>query len=152
MVDCKPVTTPMELDFQKLIGSVAGLVLQNATEYRELIGALIFLVNSRSDIHFEVSMVTSYMVEPHQIGAMNLLRYLWGTIYHRLRYTTQNMKLNDYSNANQVGSMEDRKRTSKCQFSLVSASISQMSRKQKSVAISIETKYVATSMTSCEVS
>ena len=31
MVDCKPVTTLMKLDFKKLSGSVAGPVLQNAT-------------------------------------------------------------------------------------------------------------------------
>ena len=36
MVDCKPVTTPMEFDFKKLSGSAAGPVLQNATEYRQL--------------------------------------------------------------------------------------------------------------------
>jgi len=50
MVDCKPATTLMELDFKKLSGSVAGLVLRNAIEYHQLIGTLMFLVNSRLDI------------------------------------------------------------------------------------------------------
>lgn len=33
MVDCKPVTTLMELDSKKLSDSAVGSVLQNATEY-----------------------------------------------------------------------------------------------------------------------
>ena len=44
------------------------------------------------DICFTVSMVSSYLVEPHWIGAKNLLRHLRGTISHGLRYTAGNMK------------------------------------------------------------
>eukprot|EP00253_Pinus_taeda_P033747 PITA_33747 len=99
----------------------------------------------------KISMVSSYMVEPHEIGAKYLLRYLRGTITHRLRYTAGNMKLHDYSNVDWAGSVEDRKSTFECWFSLSAASISWMRRKQKSVAISTaETEYIATSMTSCE--
>eukprot|EP00253_Pinus_taeda_P030894 PITA_30894 len=36
MVDCKSVTTPMELNFKKLCGSTAGPNLGNPYEYREL--------------------------------------------------------------------------------------------------------------------
>ena len=55
MVDCKPVTTPMELDFKKLSSSAAGPILRNATKYQQLVGALMFLVNSRLDICFAVN-------------------------------------------------------------------------------------------------
>eukprot|EP00253_Pinus_taeda_P024358 PITA_24358 len=65
MVDCKPVTTPMELDFKKLSGSVVEPVLQNATDYCQLIGALMSLVNSRLDICFAVNMLSQCIVEPH---------------------------------------------------------------------------------------
>ena len=67
MVDCKPVTTPMELDFKKLSGSAAGPILRNATEYWQLVGALMFLVNSRRDICFVVNTLSQHMVEPHHI-------------------------------------------------------------------------------------
>eukprot|EP00253_Pinus_taeda_P011034 PITA_11034 len=90
MVDYKPVTTPMELNFKKLCGSAVGLELGKASEYRQLIGALMFLVNSRPDICFAVNTLSQYMVEPHHthwIGVKNLLRYLRGTITHGLRYT-----------------------------------------------------------------
>eukprot|EP00253_Pinus_taeda_P023431 PITA_23431 len=80
----------MELNFKNLCDSVAGPALGNATEYRQLIGALMFLVNSCPNICFAVSTLSQYMVKPHHshwIGAKNLLRYLQGTITHGLRYT-----------------------------------------------------------------
>jgi len=94
------------------------------------------------------------MVEPHHshwIGAKNLLRYLRGTITHGLRYTTGDVRLHGYTDVDWAGSVVDRKSTSGCCFSLGSASISWMSKKQKSVALSTaEAKYTATSMASCE--
>ena len=65
MVDCKPVATPMELNFKKLCGSAVGPALGNASEYRQLTGALMFLVNSCSNICFAVNTLSQYMVEPH---------------------------------------------------------------------------------------
>ena len=50
MVDYKSVSTPMEFNFKKLSGSASGPVLANPTEYRQLVGALMFLVNTRSDV------------------------------------------------------------------------------------------------------
>ena len=61
MVDCKPVTTPMELKFKKLCGCAAGTELGNAYEYRQLIGALMFLVISRLDICFTVNTLSQYI-------------------------------------------------------------------------------------------
>ena len=80
MVDYKSVSTPMELNFKKLFGSPVGSKMENPTDYRQLIGALMFLVNSRPDVCFVVNNLSKHMVEPHHIhwiGAKNLLRYLW---------------------------------------------------------------------------
>eukprot|EP00253_Pinus_taeda_P025861 PITA_25861 len=132
MVDCKLVTTPMELNFKKLCGSATGLGLGNASEYRQLIGALMFLVNSCLDICFAVNTLSQYMVEPHHIHwivAKNLLRYLRGTITHGLRYTVGNVRLHGFSDADWAGSVVDCKSTFGCCFSLGSTSISWMSRK-----------------------
>ena len=139
MVDCKPVTTPMELNFKKLCGSVVGPELGNAFEYRQLVGALMFLVNSHPDICFAVNTVSQYMFEPHHIhwiGAKNLLRYLWGTITHGLRYTTGDVRLHGYSDVDWAGNVVDWKSTSGCCSSLGSASISWMSWKQKLISLS----------------
>eukprot|EP00253_Pinus_taeda_P025224 PITA_25224 len=98
---------------------------------------------------------SQHIVEPHHIhwiGAKNLLRYLRGTITYGLRYTTGDVRLLGYTDADWAGNVEDCKSTSRCCFSLGSASISWMSRKQKSVALSTaEAEYIAASMASCEV-
>eukprot|EP00253_Pinus_taeda_P024839 PITA_24839 len=130
MVDYKPVTTPMELDFKKLSGNVVGPVLQNATEYHQLIRALMFLVNSHPDICSAVNTLSQHMVEPHHthwIGAKNLLRYLRGTITHGLRYTIGDVRLHGYIDVDWV------------------------SKKQKSVALSTaEAEYIVASTAPCE--
>ena len=94
------------------------------------------------------------MVDPdhiHRIGAKNLLRYLRGTIDHGLRYTVGSLRLHAYTDVDWVGNVVDRKSTSRCCFTLGSTSISWMSRKQKSVALSTaEAEYIATSMACCE--
>ena len=100
MVDCKSVTTSMELNFKKLCGSVVGPDLENPSKYHQLVGALMFLVNSLLDICFAVNTLSQFMVEPHHIhwiAAKNLLRYLWGTINYGLRYTVGNLKLHGYT-------------------------------------------------------
>ena len=154
MMDCKPVTTSMELDFKKLSGSVSRPVLQNATEYCQLVKALMFLVNSCLDICFEINTLSQHMVEPHHthwIGVKNFSRYLCGTITHRLRYTTRDVRLLGYIDVDWAGSVVDQKRTSGCCFSLGSTSISQMSRKKKSMALSIiKVEYITANMASCE--
>ena len=61
------------------------------------------------------------------------------------------MTLHGYTDVDWAGSVVDRKSTSGCCFNLGSASISWMSRKQKSVALSTaEAKYIAASMAYCE--
>ena len=88
MVDCKSVSTPMELNFKKLSGNVAGPMLANPTEYRQLVGALMFLVNTRPDVCCAVNTLSQHTVDPHNfhwVGAKKLLRYLWDTIDHGLR-------------------------------------------------------------------
>ena len=102
MVHCNSVSTPMELNFKKLRGNAAAPVLANPTEYRQLVGALKFLVNTRLDVCFAVNTLSQHMVDPHNIhwvGAKKLLRYLWGTIDHGLRYTTRSLRLRGYSDA-----------------------------------------------------
>ena len=132
MVDCKSMSTLMELNFKKLSGNAVGPVLANPTEYHQLVGALMFLVNTYSTTCFVVNTLSQHMVEPdhfHWVGARNLLRYLRGTINHGLRYTARSVTLLGYIDADWAGSVVDRKSTSGCCFTLGSASISWMSRK-----------------------
>ena len=98
MVDCKSMSTPMKLNLKKLSGSATGPVLANPTEYLQLVGALMFLVNTRLDVCCAVNTLSQHMVDHnvHWVGAKKLLRYLWGTIDHGLRYTARSMTLHGY--------------------------------------------------------
>lgn len=112
MVECKFVSTPMELNFKMLCGSVVHPESANPSEYIQIVGALMFLVNSRSHICFVVNNLSQFMVEPHHIhwvSAKNLLRYIRGSINYGLRYTTRNLRLHGYSDADGAGSVVDRK-------------------------------------------
>eukprot|EP00253_Pinus_taeda_P009019 PITA_09019 len=107
MVDCKYVTTLMELNFKKLCGSAAGPDLGNPFECHQLVGSLVFLVNSRPDICFALNTLSQFMVKPHHknwIAAKNLLRYLQDTITYGLRYTAENVRFHGYFDAHWAGS------------------------------------------------
>jgi len=114
-----------------------------------------FLVNSRLDICFTVNTLSQFMVKPHHIHwivAKNLLRYLRGTFNYGLRYVAENLRLHGYTNIDWAGHVLDRKSTSGCCFFLGSLSISWMSMKHKSVALStVEVEYIVASMVCCEV-
>jgi hypothetical protein len=59
----------------------------DATVYRQLIGSLMYLVNTRPDICFVVNTLIQYMVEPrsvHMVGAKHILRYIVGTVEYGL--------------------------------------------------------------------
>eukprot|EP00253_Pinus_taeda_P008646 PITA_08646 len=154
MVECKFVSTPMKLNFKKLCGSVAWPALANPSKYRQLVGALMFLVNSCLDVCFAMNTLSQFMVELHHIHwivAKNPLRYLCGTINYVLRYTVGNLRLHGYTDADWVGSVVDRKSTFGCCFSLGSASISWMSRMHKLVALSTaKAEFIVASMAYCE--
>ena len=63
MVECKFVSTSMELNFKKLSGSAAGPVLENPTEYCQLVGDLMFLVSTCSNVCCAVNTSSQHMVD-----------------------------------------------------------------------------------------
>ena len=153
MTECKTMVTPMDANLKKLASSDSQMV--DPTMYRQLIGSLMYLVNTRPDICFAVSTLSQFMVEPrheHWIAAKHVLRYLKGTVGYGLRYTAEGgLKLQGYTDSDWAGSAVDRKSTSGCCFNIGSAVISWMCRKQTSVALSTaEAEYIAASTASRE--
>nr|KUM49281.1 hypothetical protein ABT39_MTgene3830 [Picea glauca] len=89
MMDLQSMTTPMEANLKKLRDSASDSDLVDPTMYRQLIGSLMYLVNTRPDICFAVSTLSQFMVEPrhlHWVAAKHILRYLRGTVGYGLRY------------------------------------------------------------------
>jgi hypothetical protein len=59
------------------------------TLYRQLIGSLMYLVNTRPDICFAINTLSQFMVESwrvHWVEAKHVLKYLRGTIVYGLSY------------------------------------------------------------------
>jgi hypothetical protein len=57
--------------------------------YRQLIGSLRYLVNTRPDICYAMSVLNQFMSHPrqtHWIAAKHVLRYLRGTIGYGMKY------------------------------------------------------------------
>jgi hypothetical protein len=65
MEHCRPMSTPMVTKWKKL--SASDSKLMGATRCRQLIGSLMFLVNTRLDICFVVNTHKQYMVEPRSV-------------------------------------------------------------------------------------
>jgi hypothetical protein len=153
MGDSRPMTTPMITNWKKLHASESQLV--DSTLYHQLIGSLMYLVNTRPDICFVVKTLIQFMVEPrrvHWVAAKHVLRYLCGTVDYGLDYQRgDGVHLVGYTDSDWAGCVSDRKNTSGCCFGLGSAVVSWFSRKQKSVDLSSEeVEYMAASQASCE--
>ena len=128
----------------------------DTTLYRQLIGSLMYLVNSRPDLCFAVKTISQFMMEPrrvHWVAAKHVLRYFAGTMDYGLDYRRSNgVSLIDFIDSDWAGSVVDQKRTSGYCFSLGSTVVSWFSRKQKSLALSsTEAEYMAAIQASCEV-
>jgi hypothetical protein len=100
--------------------------------YRQLIGSLMYLVNTRSNICFALNTLSQFCVEPrheHWIVAKHILRYLRETLNYGLRYASNSdVQLHAFTDSDWAGSADDRKSTSDISFSLGSAMISWASR------------------------
>ena len=65
MEDCRPMYTPMITNWKKLHASEGELV--DPTFYRQLIGSLMYLVNTRPDMSFAVNTLSQFMVELRRV-------------------------------------------------------------------------------------
>ena len=152
MEDCRPMSTLMVTNWKKLHASEGELV--DPTLYRQLIGSLMYLVNSRPYLCFVVNTLSQFMVEPrivYWVAAKHVLRYLVGIVDYGLDYRRSDaVRLIGFTDLDQVGSVAYQKSTSECCFSFCSAAVSWFSQKQKSVALSSgEDEYMATNHANC---
>jgi hypothetical protein len=111
MMDCKSMPTPMVTNLKLLSDTSSETV--DVTMYRQMIGSLMYLTNTRPDICFAVNTLSQYMVEPrrvHLIAEKHILRYLKGTIDFGLRYVSdRKIRLQGYADSDWVGSVTDRR-------------------------------------------
>ena len=156
MSDCKPRATPCEA---KLDDNPYNNEYVDPKKYREIVGSLIYAATStRPDIAWVVSQLSQHLSNPrnkHMTMAKHVLRFLKGTIEHKLVYRKTNnpLELIAFSDSDWASSIEDRKSTTGYCFALTKggAVISWKSKKQPTVALSTcEAEYMGLGTTTQE--
>jgi hypothetical protein len=106
MMDCKSIATPMTTNRRKVRSSDSDPV--DSSLYRQFIGSLMYLVNTRPNIFFVVNTLSQFQSKPrheHWIVAKHVLRYIRGTINYGLRYTSSSdIQLCGFIDSDWVGS------------------------------------------------
>ena len=80
-MDCKAIATPMESNLKLLSDASSESV--DVTMYRQMIGSLMYLTNTRPNICFVVHTLSQFLTDPrhvHLIATKHILRYLKGTV------------------------------------------------------------------------
>ncbi|KAI3669337.1 hypothetical protein L6452_40570 [Arctium lappa] len=146
MENCKPIGTPMASGTK--IGTDLSRKAVDVRTYRGMIGSLMYITSSRSDIMFSTCLCARYQANPkesHLSAVKRIFRYLKGTADLGLWYPKDtSFELTSYSDADHAGCMLDRKSTlGHIQF-LGDKLISWASKKQLCVSTSMaEVEYVA---------
>jgi Reverse transcriptase (RNA-dependent DNA polymerase) len=160
MEQANPCFTPMDTNL-KLTKEMQPKTEEDKTAmrkipYRELVGSLMYvMVGTRPDIAFAVSCLSKYMENPgeqHWAAAKRVLRYLQGTKKTGLvYYSTGNLTVEGFCDADWAGDLSDRKSTSGYVFIQAGGAVSWKSKRQLTVALSTaEAEYMATANATSE--
>ncbi|GJX44039.1 putative reverse transcriptase domain-containing protein [Tanacetum coccineum] len=114
MESCDPVGTLMDIKDKLDLDQNGSPV--DATKYRSMIGALMYLTFSRPDIVHATCLCARYQAKPiekHLKEVKRIFRYLWGTVNMGLWYTKDfGFELTKFSDADYAGCKDTFKSTS----------------------------------------
>eukprot|EP00257_Ricinus_communis_P017177 XP_015575557.1 uncharacterized protein LOC107261371 [Ricinus communis] len=126
MLDSNPVRNPI-VPGTKLSIEGDGVPVDE-TQYKQLIGSLLFLTATRPDIMFVVCILSRYMAKPtrlHMMSAKRVLRYIKGTAEFGIQYHRKGQgRLIGYTDSDFAGDKDDRKSTRSYVFLLAGGAIS----------------------------
>ena len=89
MVDCNPISTPMEHNLRLTLKERKEF--EDATKYRYLVGSIIYLTTTRPNISFSIGILSKFMQKPcegYLSTAKRVLKNLKGTQDSGLKYST----------------------------------------------------------------
>ena len=153
MFECNSAQIPMDpnVKFSKGVGEEDV----DATKYRNLVGRLRYLLQTRPDLSYSVGVASRYMQEPkksHMVAVKQILRYIKGTMGYGIRYAKGGSgDLIGYSDSSHNIDEDDGRSTTGHIFFINEAPITWCSQKQETVALSsCEAEYMAASAASCQ--
>ncbi|XP_047171995.1 secreted RxLR effector protein 161-like [Vigna umbellata] len=131
------------------------------TMFKQIVGSLCFLCNSRPDLSFSASLVSRFMNNPkksHMLATKRLLRYVKGIVDfgilfqpRRQKADVEGLELVGFTDSDHGGDCVERKNMSSYIFMLNGSLISWCSKKQPMVALSsCEVEYIAGSYAACQ--
>ncbi|KAK2378599.1 hypothetical protein QL285_066488 [Trifolium repens] len=156
MLGCNPAETPMETNTKLCLDENGEVV--NSTLYKQMVGSLRYLCNSRPDMSFAVGVVSRFVDTPkksHMTAVKRILRYVQGTLEYGILFPSNNNnivnQLIGFSDSDWCGDQVDRRSTSGYIFKFLNAPISWCSKKQPVIALSsCEAEYIACAYAACQ--
>ncbi|KAJ8631789.1 hypothetical protein MRB53_025112 [Persea americana] len=153
MAGCNSVRNPI-VPGSNLVKDTHGIPV-DSTNYKQIVGNLMYLTNTRPDIMFVVSLLSRFMARPtelHSQAAKRVLRYVKGTLDFGVFYREGgDYELVAYTDSDYAGDLEDRKSTSSYLFLSSYGAVSWSSRKQPIITLSTtEAEFVAAASCVCE--
>ncbi|CAJ2663624.1 unnamed protein product [Trifolium pratense] len=156
MESCNPLSNPSETNTK--IDECSDEEKVDPTVFRQIVGSLRYVCNSRPDICYAVSVISRFMHDPrksHMIAAKRILRYLKGTLEIGLLFpigtNSAASTLIGYSDSDWCGDITDRRSTSGYVFKFNNAAISWCTKKQAVTALSsCEAEYIAGTFAACQ--
>ena len=132
MSNCKTSPTPLIIDLKLRKDDDGSLV--DPTVFKRLVGILMYLIATRPNIMYGVSLISRFMEsskDSHWHAGKRILRYVSGTKDLSIMYSTsENFKLIGYTNSDNGGNIDDRKSTSGYAFHFGTGVVSWASKKQ----------------------
>ncbi|XP_031255127.1 secreted RxLR effector protein 161-like [Pistacia vera] len=146
MENYKSINTPLVQNKKLCKEDEAAKV--DETKYRSMVGYLLYLTATRSDIMYAASFLSRFMNGPsemHLKATKRVLRYIRGCADLGIWFRkAKKLNLYGYSDSDWGGSLDNMKSTSCYVFYLNSGAISWISKKQKVVAQSTtEVEYIS---------
>ncbi|GAU45313.1 hypothetical protein TSUD_300420 [Trifolium subterraneum] len=155
MEECNKVCSPI-VPGCRLVKDENGKAA-NTTEYKQMIGCLMYLLATRPDLTFSVCLAARYMERPtemHVAAVKRILRYLKGTTCFGMMYkgkTDKGLIIQGWSESDYAGDHDDRRSTSGYVFTMGESAICWSSKKQPIVTLSTtEAEFVSAASCACQ--
>lgn len=120
LTNAKVASTPLEPNTYLVPGS--GSPLTDPTSYRQLVGSLVYLMFTHTDLAYAVHTVSQFMAVPfsdHYAALLRILCYLKGIMFRGLHFSSgSSLILEAFSDADWDGDLTDRRSTTSYCFFL----------------------------------